>query len=539
MVLIPLLMRWAAPLHIVDAPDARKHHSGLVPRVGGIAMVTGLLMALLLWGASTRAMQALWACIGTLLVFGVWDDRKTLAAAPKFAGQALAALVAIAWGGICITSVTYTERMPLPVAVAVPLTFLFLVGGTNAFNLADGLDGLAGGMATLCLCGTALLAYTAGNTAVGGAAVVMVGALIGFLRFNTHPARVFMGDAGSQVLGFCAAGLALMLTQDPQIPLSTALPLLLLGIPIIDTLMVITERLLAGGSPFRADRRHIHHRLLELGLEHREAVSLLYVLQGCLLVAAWLLRYDSDLIVACSFALFSALVVLPIRLAQKFRLRVRQLPPGAGSLLASGPVLRPRAGLSLRALGALVLGTALALYALWVLFTGAEPSRDLRLLALGMALILGLGLMLRWRCADAGWADKVALYSSAALAIFLSRHSFPGAFDPSAARGVHLELVECIVFPVLALSLVVCIRSCGDRPFRITPLDILVLLVVVTVPNLPNSIASTRSLGWTIAELVLLFYSIEALTQAAGKNWRWLSAGAAMFLFGLALRAAL
>src|ERR1700679_2006494 len=105
---------------------------------------------------------------------------------------------------------------------------------------------------------------------VGSTAVVMVGALIGFLRFNTHPARVFMGDGGSQVLGFCAAALAVQLTQDQQVPFSSALPFLLLGMPLIDTMMVMTERLLAKQSPFRADRRHIHHRLLALGLQHWE-----------------------------------------------------------------------------------------------------------------------------------------------------------------------------------------------------------------------------------------------------------------------------
>lgn len=535
MVLIPLLMRWAAPLHILDMPDARKVHAGLVPRVGGIAMVAGVLLALLFWGASNRAMQALWVCIATLLVFGVWDDRKTLAAGPKFAGQALSTLIAMGWGGVSIHSVTFTERMGLPVWIGVPLTFLFLIGGTNAFNLADGLDGLAGGMATLCLCGIALLAYTVGKTAVGGAAVVMVGALLGFLRFNTLPARVFMGDGGSQVLGFSAAVLALMLTQDAQIPLSTALPLLLLGMPIIDTLMVMTERLLARQSPFRADRRHIHYRLLEIGFDHWEAVSILYLLQGALLVAAWLLRYDSDLIVASTFCIFSVCVVVPVRLAQRFHVRVRRPAIDSPAPVKPGFPTRQPGRLSMHAFGALMLGTALGMFALWVLIAGAQPSREVRIMAVSLAGVLGLGLLLRWRRADAGWTDKLALYSCAALAIFLSKHSFPGALELQGRLGSHLQLVECILYPVLALSMVVCIRSSGDRPFRITPLDILVLLVVMIVPNLPDSIASVRSLGATIAELVLLSYSLEALAQTAGQHWRWLSGCAAAFLIGLAL----
>jgi UDP-GlcNAc:undecaprenyl-phosphate GlcNAc-1-phosphate transferase len=526
MVLIPLLMRWAVPLHFIDFPEARKVHATPVPRVGGIAMVTGVLTALLLWGDSTRTMQALWAGIAVLLCFGVWDDRNGLAAGPKFAGQALAVAVAMFWGGILVATITGAERMPLPQYLAVPLTFLFLVGGTNAFNLADGLDGLAGGMAMLCLCGTSLLAFTVGNAMVGSAAFVMVGALIGFLRFNTHPARIFMGDSGSQVLGFMAAALAILLTQDPQIPLSTALPLLLLGMPIIDTLMVMTERMLARRSPFKADRRHIHHRLLALGFEHWEAVSILYLLQCCLLIAAWFLRYDSDVAVMLVFVLFAVLVLVAIRLAQHLEFRIRRRPAGDWSV---DTMVSNRHSPALpHSAASVLLGGTLAVFAGWVLVYGAVPSRDLRLLAVVLSAVLVASLVLRWHSSDAGWAEKVALYSSAALAMFLSKQAFPSANHP--------PLFECVLYPLLALAVLVYIRTSKDRPFRITPLDILVLLVVLTVPNLPNSIASARSLGITVAELVLLFYGLEALSFAAGHRWRWVSGAAAVFLFGLALR---
>jgi UDP-GlcNAc:undecaprenyl-phosphate GlcNAc-1-phosphate transferase len=527
MVLIPVLMRWAAPLGVLDLPEARKVHSTPVPRVGGIAMVAGVLTALLLWGVSGRAMQALLLGIFILLCFGVWDDRKTLAAGPKFAGQAIAVGVAIIWGGISVATITLTERLPLPQPLALAVTFMFLMGGTNAFNLADGLDGLAGGMAMLCLCGTALLAFTVGNLAVGSTAVVMVGALIGFLRFNTHPARVFMGDGGSQVLGFCTAALAIVLTQDPQIPLSTALPLLLLGLPIIDTLMVMSERLAEGRSPFKADRRHIHHRLLALGLQHWEAVSVLYLLQGCLFVAAWFLRYASDITVTVVFLLFAALVLVPIRVAQHFGLYVRA---PQGDAWAVDTMVSRRGSFALpRAMANGLLGGTLAIYGGWVLMRGAQPSRDLKLLALALGVTLSTSVLVRWKNDDAGWPDKVALYSSAALAMFLSKQAFPDTFHP--------PLAECILFPLLALAVVVCIRTAKDRPFRITPLDILVLLVVITIPNLPGSIASARSLGLAVAELVLLFYALETLSFAASRCWRWLSAATAVFLFSLVLRA--
>jgi UDP-GlcNAc:undecaprenyl-phosphate GlcNAc-1-phosphate transferase len=529
MALIPLLMRWAVPLGILDHPDARKVHTTAVPRVGGMAMGAGVLLSLLLWIASSRALQALWAGIAILLIFGVWDDRKSLAAAPKFAGQALAALVMMHWGGLSIASLTLSERLMLPGWISLPLTFLFLVGGTNAFNLADGLDGLAGGMALLCLCGTALLAYTVGNNAVGSVALVLVGALIGFLRFNTHPARVFMGDGGSQMLGFCAAVLVLLLTQDQQIPLSTALPLLLLGIPIIDTLMVMSVRLLLGHSPFLADRRHIHHRMLTLGLEHWEAVSILYLLQAALFVAAWFLRYDSDVVVGLCFLAFAAITLLPIWLAQYAGLRVRRGGAGTDADAADAQPMRAGAAArALRSIGRSTLAVALGIYALWVLATGALASRDVQLLAVGLAAVLGSGLLWRRKREDASWTDRLALYSCAALALFVSKHGL---------TGLHPQLFELIVFPVLAVAMVISLRSARDQPFRLTPLDILVLLIVVTVPNLPDSVASARSLGLWIAELVLLFYSLEALTLTAGPRWRWVNGAAAVFLIGLVLRA--
>lgn len=525
-VLMPLLMRWAGPLHFLDLPDSRKVHAVPVPRVGGIAMDVGILSALLLWGISTRALRTLPVSILILLCFGMWDDRRALDAGPKFLGQLLAVGVAVLWGGVSIATMTLSDRIVLAPWIALPLTFLFLLGGTNAFNLADGLDGLAGGMAMLCLSGIGLLAFTEGDAAVGGAAVIMLGALLGFLRFNTHPARVFMGDSGSQVLGFSAAVLAILLTQNPQSPFSSALPLLLLGIPIVDTLLVMTERLLCLQSPFKADRRHIHHRLLALGFRHWEAVSLLYLLQGALFVAAWFLRYSSDLTVILSFVAVLLTVPMVIRTAQLCRWQLRPLERAARVADRGDPGAAP---LRLtRAAARLWLGLTLAAYAAWVLLLGVRPTRDVSVLALMLGLALGWGLVVRRRREEVGTLDKIALYCSAALAIFLSKQALPAWGRPA--------LVEWLFFPAMLIALAVCIRSVKDREFRFTPLDILVLLLVVTIPNLPDSIASTRSLGISVAELVLLFYGLEALIFTTGRQWRWLTGAAAVFLLALAAR---
>ena len=172
---------------------------------------------------------------------------------------------------------------------------------------------------------------------------------------------------------------------------------------------------------------------------------------------------------------------------------------------------------TLRTIGRSTLAAALGLYALWVLATGALASRDVQLLALALAVVLCCGLLWRRHREDAGWTDRLALYSCAALALFVSKQGlFADPGSPGDIAGLHPQLFELILFPVLALAMVVSLRSARDQPFRLTPLDILVLLIVVTIPNLPDSIASTRSLGLSIAELVLLFYSLECPQHDSG-----------------------
>ena len=196
----------------------------------------------------------------------------------------------------------------MPGWCALPLTLLGIVGVTNAINLADGLDGLAGGICMLSFMCIAFLAFQGGNLTVALMAISAVWAIIGFLRFNTFPATVFMGDAGSQLLGFLAISLAIRITQT-HTPLSPALPLLLLGLPILDTAMVMVERLSKGRSPFVADKNHMHHKVMRLGLYHSEAVLAIYLLHVFLVMAAYLFRFFPEAFLVEFYAIFGALVL--------------------------------------------------------------------------------------------------------------------------------------------------------------------------------------------------------------------------------------
>jgi UDP-GlcNAc:undecaprenyl-phosphate GlcNAc-1-phosphate transferase len=323
--LIPVLVHWAPAIGLTDAPGPRKVHSIPVPRVGGLAMAVGLLLPTLITVELTPSIRGVLLGLVVLLIFGLWDDRVTLGYRTKFAGQVLAAGLCMFVGNVHIGALMVGSVIVLPQAVSIFLTFVFLIGITNAVNLADGLDGLAGGLVLLCLCAIALFAAMSGNGTVVEMALIEAGAVLGFLRFNTHPARIFMGDSGSQMLGFSVGALALLATQGEASPLSAALPLLLLGLPIMDTLTVMLTRIRAGRSPFSADSNHLHHRLLALGFAHREAVLLIYMMQVALVLLAYFLRFESDSEVFIAFCAFAAFVLGLLRRATQVGWRLKYL----------------------------------------------------------------------------------------------------------------------------------------------------------------------------------------------------------------------
>lgn len=530
MALIPPLMQAAARWHFLDAPGARKVHTTPVPRVGGIAMAAGMLLALVLSGNFSQPMPAYLAGVLVLLLFGVWDDRVTLSAGPKLLGQVIAVLVIMIWGDVTIATTTLAERHELPQWISWPLTFVFLIGVTNAINLADGLDGLAGGTTLLSLSALALLAFTSGTPFVGVVAVVIVGAILGFLRYNTHPARVFMGDSGSQILGFSAAVLAVLLTQDELTPLSSALPLLLLGIPIIDTLMVMTQRLLEGRSPLQADRNHIHHRLLALGFDHHEAVIGIYLLQASLFVTAWFLRYESDLTIIALFAGLSLATIglLHAATASGWRLRPLSRSGHAASSHLQRLIVWLREPAHLPRAALFVIAIAIAVYFIAVALVMLPPSRDLQVMAAIVAFGMLVLIVMRWRRGEAGWVEKAAVFLALVMAVYFDRQTTTWLEHGSAS--------QVAVFGLLVIAIVIRFRLASDRRFRVTPLDILVIFIAAVVPNLPGSAISSAVVGESVAKLIALMYGVETLFAAAAHWWRLPSVAALGFLTVCSLR---
>jgi UDP-GlcNAc:undecaprenyl-phosphate GlcNAc-1-phosphate transferase len=530
MALIPLLARAAGRLNVLDDPDSRKVHSQPIPRVGGIAMVAGTVLPLWLWLPMDPTLLGYLLAVIVLLVFGAWDDRVNLGALTKFSGQLIAVLIIILVGHVSIDSIMLGERLPLPHWLGFGLTLLFLLGITNAINLSDGLDGLAGGTTLLCCAALALLGANWDVRFVETVGIVLMGAILGFLRFNTHPARIFMGDAGSQFLGFSVGVLSILLTKQTATPLSTAMPLLLIGLPVLDTLTVMVLRLYAGRSPFAADRNHFHHRLLDLGFDQYEVVTVIYSVQCLLLLLAWQLRYENDLLIVASFVGFALLFTGGLMRLERVGWRWRVA--GTASYRSS-PLARLRAWLraperfprwSIRA-----VGLCAVVYLLGVALYAERVPRDLGWLS--ALCLVSLLLSGRWARSAFGdtWLARIPLYVAVMVAVYLDQ-----------GTSTHASVWQAVKFaflPLLAISVVLAIRLSAQRRFEATPLDLLLIFGALALPNLPGVAAASSNLGLSAAKLVVLCYGVEMIA-VVGSHLRVALLGAVgVFYVLIAVRA--
>ena len=229
-VLIPILSSVAVKLNVMDMPDERKVHTFPIPKVGGIAMALSVVIPILLWAPVNNLIRSVTLASWVIVVFGIIDDYKNINYKVKFAAQIAAAVIVVFYGDLRIHTLggMLSPGMELPGIVSIPLTLLVIVGVTNAINLSDGLDGLAGGICLLSFICLGYLSYRQGYQDPIILSVAIIGAIIGFLRYNTYPASVFMGDTGSQLLGFLFITLSLGLTQNGS-NLNPFLPLVFNG----------------------------------------------------------------------------------------------------------------------------------------------------------------------------------------------------------------------------------------------------------------------------------------------------------------------
>lgn len=275
---IPVIMDVAKRKKLFDEPEERKIHKAVIPTLGGLGIFAGFIMATLLSAPpAAPVLQYFMAAFMVIFFMGIKDDILILSASKKFIGQLVAAGILIKFGGIQITNMYGVLGFhEIPSGVSVLITLFTIVVITNSFNLIDGVDGLAGSLGLLTSFIFGLYFYASGQPLYSLMAFSLSGSLIAYLIYNFHPAKIFMGDTGSLLIGLLNSIFVIKfisIAADPSMPLplqsAPAIGFAILIVPLFDTLRVVGLRILSRRSPFSPDKNHIHHFLLDLGLSHK------------------------------------------------------------------------------------------------------------------------------------------------------------------------------------------------------------------------------------------------------------------------------
>ena len=287
----PLVKSFAYRIGAIDVPkDNRRMHKKPVPRLGGLAIFLGFMVSMLLFVRIDHQLKGILLGASIIVVLGVVDDMSPLRASFKFCVQIVAALVAV-FHGVVIEILSnpnvFAENPYWELNwLSIPITVLWIVGITNAVNLIDGLDGLACGVSTISAVSMLVIALLVSEGDVALVMASLVGACLGFMPYNRNPAKMFMGDTGSTFLGYILATISIQGLFKYYAIVSFAVPFLILGLPMFDTLFAIIRRLAHGQNPMAPDRGHIHHRLIDMGLSQKQAVAALYVISSILGLSA-------------------------------------------------------------------------------------------------------------------------------------------------------------------------------------------------------------------------------------------------------------
>lgn len=285
--LTPPVRLLAIRLGALDFPNGRKVHTHPTPRLGGMAVLGGITtgVGLYVWLTGIRLSPVLVAtsagAVGVALI-GVVDDIRGLRPWVKLSLECLAALLPVSFGlQIEFLSLPFDGLIPLKLEfIMIPVTILWIVGVTNGVNLSDGLDGLATGLSLVSALVIAVYSHAQGIVSVTVVSSVVAAAALGFLVFNVHPARIFLGDSGSLMLGYILGSLSVMGVAKGATLITLFIPVFIMGVPVIDTLAAIIRRLCRRRPVFQPDKGHLHHRLMDYGLAYEQSVYVIYVLSA-------------------------------------------------------------------------------------------------------------------------------------------------------------------------------------------------------------------------------------------------------------------
>ncbi len=307
----PAVRVLAYKVNAIDIPtDNRRMHKEPVPRLGGLAIYLAFTLTSLIFSDPSPTLITVWVGGSIIVLLGMLDDIFRLKAIVKLLVQIGVAGIAI-WQGLLVERITVAGVTVEFGHLAIPITMLWIVGLTNAINLIDGLDGLSCGVSAISAVSLLLVSIVLGESWSTTVLIgILAGSCIGFLPFNTNPAKIFMGDTGALFLGYTLSVVSITGVLKMHTVVSFVVPLLIFAFPILDTAFAFTRRILHGKSPFSPDRGHLHHRLIDMGLNQKQVVSILYAL--CAILGLSAIMFTADKLWRSGVIIVIALLLLVI-----------------------------------------------------------------------------------------------------------------------------------------------------------------------------------------------------------------------------------
>lgn len=537
--MIPLMAKLAPRLGMIDIPDARKVHAAPIPRVGGWGIIIGSMVPILILTRMDVFLATFVFGAFTLLMFGALDDSKEMGHYTKFIGQFLAVVPVVTLGSLTIVNFPFFNGSELPALIGIPFTVIALVGMINAANHSDGLDGLAGGETIISFGAFALLSYLS-NAHLGIViSISALGGILGFLRYNTHPATVFMGDGGSQFLGFSLGVLAVFVTQIVDTSLSPSIVLLLLGLPVVDILAVLWKRATSGNNLFLASRNHIHHRLLDLGFSHKESVAIIYVVHALLVFSGIWLRHEPDWLIVMVYLAGVCAVFWGLSFAEKRQAaRVQIVSSDTTAPEEEAPTSAPKEKENMAPDALLVtfprrvLESTVPFYLIAVSLWVNDVPRDFGIAAaiIAMAILLqGWGLLPMAR-----QMARPTIYVATVFVIYLCIND-----RPSWGKW-WLPYLEIAFYGLVALSVAAAVKFSPKRrnqEFHVTAFDyLLVLAVIGALPFIQATQEGAFNISLFVVVLGVMIYGCELLIVERRERSSWLSRAALISLGLIAAR---
>tara|TARA_A100001015_G_scaffold122128_1_gene135372 strand:+ start:909 stop:2534 length:1626 start_codon:yes stop_codon:yes gene_type:complete len=507
--LIPPLTYFSGVFNLYDYPSARKVHATPIPRIGGIAITMAILIPIATLLSINTATIGLILALVCIFILGVLDDIVSLNYRYKFLFQIIATCLVLGMGYIDVADSYYYQADLGRTVCLVALYLFFTLGVTNAINLADGLDGLAGGATLLSFSMMGLLAYESDNSEILIMVLAILGSVFGFLRYNTHPAKVFMGDTGSLLLGFLLGVLSILICHSESNAYVKTLPLLLVGLPVFDTLFVMAYRISQGRSPFHADKNHFHHRLMDNGLKHQQAVLLIYLIQVVFVLLAYFLRYSSELDVMLAFMTISGVCIAVSTIKW--------------SVLGSITHLQYKNTVTFQFLSSWVNKHSVPIYAIlssvltgYLLLSCYFPDQmniEIIYILIIISLANGLLLIVR-RNREINWLDRLAIHCMCLMTMYF-------VYQKSIELDHMVLIVHNSMLLIAAVLVLMLVTLHRQRQFAGSTLDFLMISSVIVVLNLPDSPIDVTGVSLVIIKLLVLFYCVEYVLYNLTKN-RWL-----------------